>query len=334
MNFIITDERKLKIDTLNTYRKNMAHPSFLKLGIILSAAILLVHCFAGLSDVSAKPVPHKRYSKIKVVRPPQKLILRSASALVEDQRTGECLVQKQADLILPIASITKLMTAMVVLDAKMNLNEEITIASEDVDTLRHSRSRLPVGAGLTRGNALLLALMSSENRAAHALGRTYPGGLVAFVAAMNAKAQLLGLTDTRFDDPTGISNGNISSARDLVRMVDAAYQYSLIRKYTTSEEITMHLGRRNLKFRNTNVLLRNPRWQIGLSKTGFIDESGRCLVMQLKVAKRPMLIVLLDAPGKSARYDDARRIKQWMEGSQAKRNKLRLSASMADHRYP
>jgi D-alanyl-D-alanine endopeptidase (penicillin-binding protein 7) len=313
----------LKI-AISYFSKNCtARRSVLKSGILLYTATLLILCFAGLSDASVSPAAHRNYAKIKNVRPPRNLVLRSASALVEDQRTGECLVQKQADVILPIASITKLMTAMVVLDAKMNLKESITIASEDVDTLRHSRSRLPVHSSLTRGNALLLALMASENRAAHALGRTYPGGLAAFVAAMNTKARVLGLTDTHFDDPTGISNGNTSSARDLARMVDAAYQYSLIRKFTTSEEISIRLGHRKLKFHNTNVLLRNPRWQIGLSKTGFIDESGRCLVMQFKVAKRPVLIVLLDAPGKSARYDDARRIKQWMEGSQQVRKKHR-----------
>jgi D-alanyl-D-alanine endopeptidase (penicillin-binding protein 7) len=242
---------------------------------------------------------------------------------VEDQLTGECLVQKQAEALLPIASITKLMTAMVVLDANMNLQKSLTIVAEDVDTIRHSRSRLPINARLTRGNALLLALMASENRAAHALGRTYPGGLGTFVAAMNAKAQSLGLVETRFEDPTGISSGNVSSARDLARMANAAYNYSLIREYTTCKETTIRLGRRTLAFHNTNRLIRSSRWQIGLSKTGFIDEAGRCLVMQSQVAKRPVLIVLLDAQGELTRYDDANRIKQWMEDSQAVRQKHR-----------
>jgi D-alanyl-D-alanine endopeptidase (penicillin-binding protein 7) len=233
------------------------------------------------------------------------------------------LVQKQADALQPIASITKLMTAMVVLDANMNLQESITIVSEDVDTLRHSRSRLPVNTCLTRGNALLLALMASENRSAHALGRTYPGGLGTFIAAMNAKARSLGLVETRLEDPTGISSGNISSARDLARMVDAAYNYPLIRDFTTREEAVIHSGRRTLAFHNTNRLIRSPRWQIGLSKTGFIDEAGRCLVMQAHVANRPVLIVLLDAQGKLTRFGDANRIKQWMEGSQAVRQKHR-----------
>jgi serine-type D-Ala-D-Ala endopeptidase (penicillin-binding protein 7) len=299
------------------------HRYVVVLVILLSGAILAVQGVVGFSDASRIPATHRNYTRVKVVRAPQNLVLRSASAWVEDQRTGECLVQKQAEALLPIASITKLMTAMVVLDANMNLQEPLTIVSEDVDTLRHSRSRLPVHTRLTRGNALLLALMASENRTAHALGRTYPGGLGTFVATMNAKARSLGLVETRFEDPTGISSGNISSARDLARMVNAAYNYPLIREYTTCKETTIRLGRRTLAFHNTNRLIRSPRWQIGLSKTGFIDEAGRCLVMQSEVAKRPVLIVLLDAQGKLTRYGDANRIKQWMEGSQALRQKHR-----------
>jgi D-alanyl-D-alanine endopeptidase (penicillin-binding protein 7) len=301
----------------------MAHRYVVVLVIFLSGAILAVQGVAGFSEASRTPATHGNNSHVKVVQAPQNLILRSASALVEDQQTGEYLVQKQAEAVLPIASITKLMTAMVVLDAKMNLQESLTIVSEDVDTLRHSRSRLPVNTHLTRGNALILALMASENRAAHALGRTYPGGLGAFVAAMNAKARSLGLVSMRFEDPTGISNGNVSSARDLAHMVDAAYRYSLIREYTTRKETTIRLGYRTLQFHNSNRLIWNPRWQIGLSKTGFIDEAGRCLVMQSLVAKRPVLIVLLDAQDKLTRYDDANHIKQWMEGSQAVRQKHR-----------
>jgi D-alanyl-D-alanine endopeptidase (penicillin-binding protein 7) len=213
------------------------------------------------------------------------------------------------------------MTAMVVLDAKMDLKESITISSADVDKLRHSHSRLSVNTRLTRGDALLLALMASENRAAHALGRTYPGGFGAFVAAMNAKAQSLGLIETHFVDPAGIHSGNVSSAKDLARMVDAAYKYSIIREYTTSKKATIHSRGRTLHFRNTNHLIGNPRWQIGLSKTGFIDEAGRCLVMQSKVAKRPVLIVLLDSQGRMTRYGDANRIKQWMEHSQVSAKK-------------
>ena len=301
----------------------MAHRYVLGMVILLSGAIMAVPGVVGFSDASRIPANHVNYSQTKTVRAPRNLVLRSASALVEDQMTGECLVQKQAEAIMPIASITKLMTAMVVLDANMNLQESLTIVAEDVDTIRHSRSRLPINARLTRGNALLLALMASENRSAHALGRTYPGGLGTFIAAMNAKARSLGLVETHLEDPTGISSGNISSARDLARMVDAAYNYPLIRDFTTREEAVIHSGRRTLAFHNTNRLIRSPRWQIGLSKTGFIDEAGRCLVMQAHVANRPVLIVLLDAQGKLTRFGDANRIKQWMEGSQAVRQKHR-----------
>jgi D-alanyl-D-alanine endopeptidase (penicillin-binding protein 7) len=291
--------------------------------ILLSVGMLTVQGTIGASEAASFPTAHKNYSRVKAHRQPQKLVLRSASVLVEDQQTGECLVRKHAEAVLPIASITKLMTAMVVLDAKLNLQESLTIAPEDVDTHRHSRSRLPVGTLITRGDALLIALMASENRAAHALGRTYPGGLTAFVSAMNIKATSLGLTETRFDDPSGISSGNVSSARDLARMVDAAYRYGLIRDFTTRKEATIHIGRRTREFRNSNRLIRSPRWQIGLSKTGFIDEAGRCLVMQAHVANRPVLIVLLDSQGKLTRYGDANRIRKWIEGPFAERHKHR-----------
>jgi D-alanyl-D-alanine endopeptidase (penicillin-binding protein 7) len=286
---------------------------------LLCLGMLAVPGTPGFAKTSKSPPVHKHDASVGVIRAPQKLVLRSASVLVEDQRTGECLVQKHAAAVVPIASITKLMTAMVVLDAQMNLKESLVIKPEDVDTLRKSRSRLPVGASLTREEALQLALMASENRAAHVLGRTYPGGVEAFVMAMNAKAQSLGLSDTRFKDPTGLSSGNVSSARNLADMVNAAYNYPLIREFTTREEATIRSGRRTLVFHNTNRLVRSPRWQIGLSKTGFIDEAGRCLVMQAHVAQRPVLIVLLDAQGNLTRLGDANRIKQWMEGTSPSR---------------
>jgi len=241
-------------------------------------------------------------------------VLRSAAALVQDQKTGEVLLQKHTDAAQPIASITKLMTAMVVLDAQPDLREPITILEEDKDSLRHSRSRLPVGTTLSRGEALLLALMSSENRAAHALGRTFPAGLDAFVAAMNAKAASLGLASARFADPAGLSSGNIASARDLARIVDQADHYPLIRACTTTGETLIQGQRHAIAFHNTNRLLQSNRWRIGLSKTGYIDESGRCLVMQAELNQRPVLIVLLDAEGKDSRFGDANRIRQWMEG--------------------
>jgi len=260
------------------------------------------------------------------IRSASKLHLRSSVALVLDQRTGECLVEKQPEAVMPIASITKLMTAMVVLDAKLDLQEPITIENGDVDRLRNSRSHLPVRTQLTRGEAMMLALMSSENRAAHALGRTYPGGLEAFVTAMNAKAKALGLQEARFEDPAGLSGGNLASARDLAKLVDAAHHYPQIRDFTTRDGATIRSGRRPLQFINTNALVRGHRWHIGLSKTGYLEEAGKCLVMQAQLAERPVVIVLLDSWGKYTRLGDAQRIKQWMEGPEpvvSKRKKRR-----------
>jgi serine-type D-Ala-D-Ala endopeptidase (penicillin-binding protein 7) len=281
--------------------------------ISLCLIILLATVATGLSKSTITVASHRRSSSVEGDRVHRKLVLRSAFALVEDQRTGECLIQKQATVASPIASITKLMTAMVVLDAKVDLNEPLTIDHTDMDHLRHSHSRLPVGIHLTRKDTLLLALMASDNRSAHALGRTYPGGFAACVNAMNDKARSLGLNETHFEDTTGLSGSNVSSARDLARLVDTAYQYPLIREFTTCKNAVVHSGRRALIFRNTNHLIRNPRWRIGLSKTGFIDEAGRCLVMQAHVARRPVLIVLLDSQGRLTRVGDANRIKQWLE---------------------
>lgn len=278
----------------------------------------------GFSKSSKAAAARKKNSSAKIKRTHRNLVLHSASVLVKDQQTGELLVQKQSDAVVPIASITKLMTAMVVLDARVNLKELITIESEDIDTILYSPSRLPVGTRLSREDALLLALMASENRAAHALGRTYPGGLKAFVIAMNAKARSLGLSKTHFEDTAGLSSGNTSSARDLAKMVDAAYHYNLVREFTTREEATIHSGRRTLEFHNTNRLIQSPRWQIGLSKTGFTNEAGRCLVMQASVARRPLLIVLLDAQGKLTRFGDANRIRNWMEKQPQARQKQQI----------
>ena len=244
-----------------------------------------------------------------------RLVLRSASALVQDQQTGELLLDKHTLDPQPIASITKLMTAMVLLDSQPDLREPITILEEDKDVLRHSRSRLPVGTTLSRGDALLLALMASENRAAHALGRTYPAGLTAFVAAMNAKAAALGLATAHFEDPAGLSCGNVASARDLAKVVDAAHRYPMIRTCSTQEETTIQGRRHPIAFHNTNRLLLSSRWRIGLSKTGFIDESGQCLVMQAQLNQRPVVIILLDSNGRGSRFGDADRIRQWFEGA-------------------
>ncbi len=246
---------------------------------------------------------------------PNRLDLYSSSALVIDQTTGKPVIQKQADAVLPIASISKLMTAMVVLDAKLNLQEVITIGDEDVDGLKGTRSRLPVGTTMTRETAMLLALMSSENRAASSLGRHYPGGMRAFVQAMNDKAHSLGMFSTRFEEPTGLSSNNVSTAHDLARMVSAAARYPEIRAFSTTAEAKLELNGRIRDFGNTNALVRSDNWEIGLSKTGYISEAGRCLVMQARVADKPVIIVLLDSNGKMTRVGDANRIKRWMESA-------------------
>ncbi|HMV62404.1 MAG TPA: D-alanyl-D-alanine endopeptidase [Rhodocyclaceae bacterium] len=244
-------------------------------------------------------------------------VLASAAFMVADQATGTVLLEKNSDAVLPIASITKLMTAMVVLDARLNLGEVLTVANDDVDTLRGSSSHLPVGVDLTREDMLRLALMSSENRAASALARHYPGGLPAFVAAMNRKAVSLGLKDTRFSDSTGLNSANVSSARDLVKMVSAASRYPLIREFSTTGNYTVYLNGRPRQFGNTNALVKSPDWQIGVSKTGFINESGKCLVMQAWLLNKPMIIVLLDSFGRFTRVADAQRVKRWLESAAA-----------------
>jgi D-alanyl-D-alanine endopeptidase (penicillin-binding protein 7) len=246
---------------------------------------------------------------------PDRLALYSASALVIDQVTGQPLLDKNSHEIVPIASISKLMTAMVVLDANLDLNEVISVGEQDVDGLKGTRSRLPVGTTMTRETAMLLALMSSENRAAHTLGRHYPGGMPAFVAAMNRKAQLLGMNSSHFEEPTGLSSNNVSTARDLARMVAAAARYPEIRTFSTTAEAKVEIHGRVRDFGNTNALVRSDNWEIGLSKTGYILEAGRCLVMQARVADKPVVIVLLDSAGKMTRVGDANRIKRWMESA-------------------
>lgn len=248
------------------------------------------------------------------------LALRSNAALVIDQTTGEALVQKNAEAVLPIASISKLMTALVVMEHQQDLQGIITITEDDIDTLRNTRSRITVGSTMTRETALLLALMSSENRAANALGRHFPGGMPAFVAAMNRKAASLGMTRTHFVEPTGLSNQNVSTARDLVKLVAASSHYPKIREATTTAEATVELGHRISEFHNTNALVKSPDWQISVSKTGYLHEAGRCLVMQAKVASRPVVIVLLDSVGKLTRVGDAQRIKRWMESASVGRS--------------
>ena len=243
------------------------------------------------------------------------LALQSSAVLVQDQTTGAVLFEKNSNAVLPIASITKLMTAMVSLDAQPNLNEMLTIGDEDVDMLKGTRSRLKVGTQLSREEMMRLALMSSENRAASALSRHYPGGRPAFIRAMNLKAKSIGLNDTRFEDPTGLTSANVSSPRDLARMVDAAHQYPLIREYSTTSDGEFNVAGRMQQFNNTNMLVKNSTWEIGLSKTGYINEAGKCLVMQAWLNNKPTIIVLLDSWGKMTRIADAQRIKRWIESA-------------------
>lgn len=240
------------------------------------------------------------------------LDLKSSVALVMDQDTNEILYTKNSDAVLPIASLTKLMTAVVVTEANLPPDEVLSIAQADVDTEKGSTSRLTVGTKLTRGQMMHLALMASENRAAHALGRHYPGGLDAFVAAMNKKAVELGMADTKYVEPTGLSSRNQSSARDLAVLVKTANSYPVIRELSTSPEYEVAVGRRHVQFRNTNGLVRNPQWDISLQKTGYISEAGRCLVMNAKLAGRQLIMVFLDSAGKYSRIGDAERVRRWV----------------------
>jgi D-alanyl-D-alanine endopeptidase (penicillin-binding protein 7) len=242
------------------------------------------------------------------------LDLRSSVALVVDQQSGAAVFSKNPEAVLPIASITKLMTAMVVLDAQLPLDESIEITRAEIDTEKHTRSRLAIGMRFTRAELLHLALMASENRAAHALGRSYPGGLAAFLQAMNDKARALGMNSTNFSDPTGLSSRNVSNAVDLARMVSAAFDYPLIKMYSTAPDLTVRSGKRNIAYSNTNRLVKSSTWDISLQKTGYISEAGSCLVMYLQLDDRPTVLVLLDAVGIQSRFGDAGRIRKWLEG--------------------
>ncbi len=251
---------------------------------------------------------------------PTRLFLRSDVALVVDGQEGRVLYEKKVNVPRPIASLTKLMTAMVVLDADLPLDEVITITREDRDRLLGSRSRLSFGTQLTRRDLLAITLAGSENRAALALGRTYPGGAEAFVAAMNAKAVELGMKDTVFRDPAGLHRGNISTAADLVILVEAANCYPLIRELTTvgiGYVTDLRTGWK-IGFMNTNRLVRNERWNIDLSKTGYIDEAGHCLVMRAEIASRPVIVVLLNSWGQLSKYGDANRIRKWLDNADTK----------------
>ncbi|MES2887425.1 MAG: D-alanyl-D-alanine endopeptidase, partial [Pseudomonadota bacterium] len=283
------------------------------------------------SRVRVSKVIYTRRSLIRAVpaRPPRlsfgqvyglhatndELALKSSVALVIDQETREVLFSKNSQAVLPIASLTKLMTALVVTEARLPLDDLLTITQADVDTEKGSHSRLRVGTQLSREEMLHLALMSSENRASHALGRSYPGGLTAFVAAMNRKAQELGMRDTRYVEPTGLSSNNQSSAQDLAILVNAAHQHQIIRDLSTSPAYEVDVGARQLQYRNTNGLVSKSDWDIGLQKTGYISEAGRCLVMQAQLAGRKLIMVFLDSDGKHSRLGDAERVRKWVESS-------------------
>jgi D-alanyl-D-alanine endopeptidase (penicillin-binding protein 7) len=245
------------------------------------------------------------------------LALKSSVALVIDQDTDEVLFSKNAEAVLPIASITKLMTSIVVMDANQPMDESLKVAKVTLDTPKNNRSRLKVGAELTRGELMHLALMASENRAAYSLGANYPGGLPALVEAMNSKARELGMHDSHFVEPTGLSSDNRSSAHDLALLVKAAYQHPVLREYSTATDASVAIGRHTVQFRNTNSLVRNPTWEIGLQKTGYITEAGRCLVMQAQLAGRKLIMVLLDSAGRYSRIGDAERIRRWIDAQPA-----------------
>lgn len=239
--------------------------------------------------------------------------LASSVALVLDQSNSQVLFEKNANVALPIASITKLMTALVVVQAQQDMHEVLAITDGDIDREKHTSSRLQVGARMTRGDLLHIALMSSENRAASALGRNYPGGIGAFVAAMNAKARELGMTDTHYVDANGLSSRNVASARDLAKLVMAGYQEPLLREYSTDPKYQVDAGGRLMNYSNTNYLVASPDWDIGLQKTGFINEAGRCLVMQAMIQGRAVIMVFLDSKGKQSRTADAGRMRRWLE---------------------
>lgn len=275
-------------------------------GIVAMGALVLV-LFLSVGFAQAQDV--------------RKIALRSAAALVQDAETGEVVIGKNADAVVPIASITKLMTAIVILDSGLDLEEQIVLNREDAVAMKGSRSRLHTGLSISRGDLLLLSLMASDNRAAAALGRTYPGGLEVFVDAMNAKAAVLDMHDSRFVEPTGLSPANLSTAADLARLVRAAHEYPLIREYSTKDRaaVRVSLGRKTrvLNYGNTNGLVRSKHWDIELSKTGYISEAGRCLVMHVRLAEKDLIVVLLDSWGKHSRVGDANRIRKWLESGAA-----------------
>jgi len=288
----------------------------------LCMPILLGYALAGnvaYAETGDSQLKQDKATRASVFRSVASLKLRSNIALIFDEQSQQPIYVKNSRSVASIASITKLMTAMVVLDAMLPLDEEVSVETADLDKIKGTRSRLQVGMTFTRNELLKLALMASENRAASALARSYPGGKQALVAAMNAKASVLGMQDTKFLDPTGLDTGNVSTAQDLVKMVSAARNYPLIHRYTTSASHSVDgFNGREMRFTNTNPLVRNVSWDIGVSKTGYISEAGLCLVMEATIDQRPMIIVLLDSWGKHTRVGDANRIKRWIESGNSR----------------
>ena len=270
------------------------------LSVALASAAYAGHAEARRGADHATPAAHT-------------LSLHSAAAIIQDQETGEILYGKNASTVTPIASITKLMTGLLVVQAQQDMHEMLTVTDEDVDREKHTHSRLQVGAHMSRGDLLHIALMSSENRAAAALGRNYPGGTAAFVNAMNAKARLLGMNDTHYVDSSGLSSRNVASARDLAKLAMVAHQEPLLREYSTDPKYIVDAGGRQMQYSNTNFLVASPDWEIGLQKTGFINEAGRCLVMQAMIQGRAVIMVFLDSKGKQSRTADAGRMRRWLE---------------------
>lgn len=295
-------------------------PRRLRQAVLLACGLFPLLTLAASPDrvqVASRTDGARHYSPLEAQVPdPDVLRLRSAHAIVVDQNTREILFAKDADSPTPIASITKLMTAMVTLDAELDLDERISITDEDVDTLKGTSSRLHIGDSYSRRELLNLALMASENRAASALGRSYPGGVAAFAEAMNRKARAIGMRNSHFVEPTGLSSDNQSTARDLARMVSVAHGYPLIRELSTRADGEFAAAETEdaRGFRNTNSLVRAGQWDIGLSKTGFIREAGFCLVMQADIGGRPVLMAMLGAQEKMSRIGDANRIRAWLEG--------------------
>lgn len=288
---------------------------------ILSSAVLctaLVLAFplttAAAGQIAlAEPQIQEAPSAVKPVNP-AKLGLKSSSVVVYDPNNGEVLLERQADKVRPIASLTKLMTAMVILDSRLPMDEVLTVTKDDIDRLRHSRSKLPVGTELTRHDMLLLTLAASENRAASALARTYPGGTAAFVKEMNAKARALGLQHTRYVDSSGLSDKNVSTASELVKLTLAANDYEEIRAMSTTgkDHVVDRRSKRQIEFRNTNALVRNDDWDVNVSKTGYIIPAGYCLIMHTIINDRPLAMILLNSKGKYSKFGDANRIKKWL----------------------